>query len=239
MIPIKTKSILIPVLVILVGVVALFFIGREIVVNPLMTPLPSLVPTPTPGISDLIRLDEPVSGQKIKSPLTLKGQARGYWYFEASFPAKVLDDNGVELGVIPVQASGEWMTEDFVSFSAVLKFKKPLTQSGVLVLQKDNPSGLPENDAELRVPVRFDLDSWTDEVATPTPSSVGGCKVTGCSGQLCSNEDVITTCEFKEEYACYKTAECKRQEDGKCGWTPTEELVMCLSMVFQAESEAQ
>lgn len=79
---------------------------------------------------------------------------------------------------------------------------------------------------------------------SPEPSGVretvlplNECKITGCSGQLCSDEDVRTTCEFKEEYACYKTAKCERQEDGKCGWTPTEELVACLSKVFKAEAE--
>ena|SRR3989344_1981033 len=231
----KTKQALVVILIILIGGAALLFIGREIVINPLITPLPSLVPTPIPGLSDLIRLEEPVSGQMIKSPLTLKGEARGYWYFEASFPAKVLDGNGVELGIIPVQASGEWMTEDFVPFTAVLKFKKPLTSDGVLVLQKDNPSGLPEHDAELRIPVSFDLDSWADEPILPS----NNCKVTGCSGQLCSDEDILTTCEYSAEYACYKTAECKRQEDGKCGWTPTEELVSCLGAAFQAETESQ
>lgn len=77
---------------------------------------------------------------------------------------------------------------------------------------------------------------------TPTGSSVNDkpavakdCKVTGCSGQICSDDDVITTCEYKTEYVCYKTAKCERQEDGKCGWTPTEELVACLGAAFQAE----
>ena len=80
----------------------------------------------------------------------------------------------------------------------------------------------------------------------PSPSplpkpSVGQsrCKATGCSGQICSEEEVVTTCEFKEEYACYKTAVCERQEDGKCGWTPTEELVACLTAVWQTEFQSQ
>lgn len=57
-----------------------------------------------------------------------------------------------------------------------------------------------------------------------------GCKVTGCSGQICAEEgeDIVTTCEFRNEYACYKTAKCERQADGKCGWTETKELINCL-----------
>jgi spore germination protein GerM len=53
------------------------------------------------------------------------------------------------------QAQGDWMTTNFVPFSSTLTFSTPTTPTGILVLQKDNPSGLPENDAEIRIPVRF------------------------------------------------------------------------------------
>lgn len=54
------------------------------------------------------------------------------------------------------------------------------------------------------------------------------CLVTGCSGQICAEEDMVTTCEFIPEYSCYKTARCERQSDGQCGWTATIELASCL-----------
>lgn len=198
---------------------------------------PSPAVSTNPDLSDKIKLDELASGQPIKSPLIVTGQARGYWFFEASFPVKIYDANGTELGVVPAQAqpdpvTGEinWMTENFVPFKAILYFKKPATSAGTLVLEKENPSGLAENAAELRVPVSFDLSNWTD--------SVGSCKITGCSNQLCVDEaegDVVTTCEYRDEYACYKTAKCERQEDGKCGWTPSESLISCLRSAWEAE----
>lgn len=59
------------------------------------------------------------------------------------------------------------------------------------------------------------------------------CKIAGCSRQLCidQDEDLFTTCEYKEEYACYSkvNAVCEVQEDGKCGWTQSPELISCLS----------
>ena len=55
------------------------------------------------------------------------------------------------------------------------------------------------------------------------------CRATGCSGQVCAEEDVMTTCEYREEYSCYQSARCERQQDGKCGWTETSELMQCLS----------
>lgn len=68
-------------------------------------------------------------------------------------------------------------------------------------------------------------------VSREGPISSGGCKVAGCSGQLCvdgKEGDIITTCEFRAEYACYRNARCERQSDGKCDWTPTGELISCL-----------
>ena len=54
------------------------------------------------------------------------------------------------------------------------------------------------------------------------------CFKTGCSRQVCSDEEVITTCEYRSEYDCYKTARCERQANGKCGFTDTPELRRCL-----------
>ncbi len=68
-----------------------------------------------------------------------------------------------------------------------------------------------------------------------TPKSVAsvGCMVGGCSGQLCGDEktigDMVTTCEYREEYACYKSASCERQSNGQCGWTMDSELTQCLN----------
>jgi len=36
-----------------------------------------------------------------------------------------------------------------------ISFKPSATDTGFLVLQKDNPSGLPEHDQEVRYPIRF------------------------------------------------------------------------------------
>ena len=103
--------------------------------------------------SNLIRVYNPKLNQEVSSPLTITGEARGTWYFEATFPVKLLDRNGNILVQSFAQAQGEWMTEDFVPFTAQITFSVSETQNGTLVLEKDNPSGLPENADELRIPV--------------------------------------------------------------------------------------
>jgi tryptophan-rich sensory protein len=104
---------------------------------------------------DRIRLSTPAAGDVIKSPLHIEGEARGTWYFEASFPVTLEDGNGTVLASGHADAKSDWMTEDFVPFTADLSFKSPSTNTGRLVLHRDNPSGLPENDDELWVPVAF------------------------------------------------------------------------------------
>jgi|GEM_PF-1950423 len=61
------------------------------------------------------------------------------------------------------------------------------------------------------------------------------CVVAGCSSQLCISADEqnagggISTCEYREEYACYAMSECRVQESGACGWTLTQEVQACLA----------
>jgi len=108
------------------------------------------------GKQELIQVDEPRPNIIITSPLTIKGQARGIWFFEASFPIRLVDENDNQLGIAVAQAEGEWMTENFVPFTALLTFTNPLTKTGKLILEKDNPSGLSENADELVIPVQFE-----------------------------------------------------------------------------------
>ncbi len=103
----------------------------------------------------LIRISEPRPNTVITSPLTVKGMARGNWFFEASFPVRLFNGNGEEIARGVAQAKSPWMTTEFVPFEGTLMFTSPTTTAGTLLLDKDNPSGLPENEDALRIPVRF------------------------------------------------------------------------------------
>lgn len=112
----------------------------------------------TKGQANIIELINPTPGQKVSSPLTVTGRARGTWFFEGSFPVMLANWDGLIIAQAPAQAQGEWMTEDFVPFSVTLTFnQKQLYDRGSLILKKDNPSGLPEHDDALEVPVTLEL----------------------------------------------------------------------------------
>ena len=167
-------------------------------------------------LSAHLYLTTPILGAEVKSPLEISGSAAG-WYFEATFPVRLLDGNGKVLAAGQARAAADWMTENFVPFTAELSFSKPTTPAGMLILKNDNPSGDPARDEEVDVPVRFE--------ATTSAS----CHPTGCSSQICSDSDMITDCIYLPEYACYKKATCERQSDGQCGWTQTPELTSCIN----------
>ncbi len=76
----------------------------------------------------------------------------------------------------------------------------------------------------------------TEELVMCIEDARGGepieCVTGGCSGQICYDsreESPTTTCEITPEIACLQeVGECALQADGACGWTPTDELAMCL-----------
>jgi hypothetical protein len=95
----------------------------------------------------------------IRSPLEIKGEARGYWFFEGSFPIVLTDWDGLIVAEGFATSDSEWMTEEFVPFTAFLVFNTPEYGSrGTLILRRDNPSGLPENDDALEVPIQYPID---------------------------------------------------------------------------------
>lgn len=108
------------------------------------------------GKTNLIRVDSPWPNQTVQSPLTITGEARGSWFFEASFPVVLTDWDGLIIGQGIAQAKSDWMTADFVPFEATLTFtadKNAYSNRGTLILRKDNPSGLPEYDDAFEIPV--------------------------------------------------------------------------------------
>lgn len=118
------------------------------------TPTPPAEPpaaTPKP-----VLVDSPPRGALITTPVRVTGKARGSWFFEAEFPIRVLNAHDEMIGTGIARAQGDWQTSDYVPFEASIVFRAPPEDTtGFVVIEKSNPSGLPQNAAESRVPVRF------------------------------------------------------------------------------------
>lgn len=209
--------------------------------------------------NEFVRLWEPLPGQLVSSPLMIRGEARGTWFFEASFPVRLEGQDGQVLAEGYVSTQNDWMTEDFIYFEGRLDFEIPADKIGTLVLIKDNPSGLPEYDDELRVALDFVgksgspiitnfeecekagypvMESYPRQCATPdgetfTEIIINECIITGCNKQVCARNHAVTTCNYEPEYSCLKYAVCEIQAGGECGWTEMPGYDSCIADILK------
>jgi hypothetical protein len=150
-----------------------------------------------------------------------------------------IHDNGVRCIAAPCMSTGEkgLNTSRSAAISDIDFSMSGVTEEawGELVNELFVPHGLII--AGDRFNVTFEGRKGKGRTATNVykrlADEAAACRATGCSGQICADEDVITTCEFREEYACYQAATCERQTDGTCGFTATPELEACLGQ-FEA-----
>jgi hypothetical protein len=107
--------------------------------------------------SDLIYVEFPLPGSRVASPLRIRGQAKGEWFFEGDFPVVLKDADGQFIAKRHATAKKGWVAESFVPFESVVEFKPPRSGSkGTLFLKKDNPTGRSEFDDALEIPVFFE-----------------------------------------------------------------------------------
>jgi len=153
-------------LLIIVAVLVVLVLGKVLLDVKDSQPSPSTSITETPDSpatevteesskADLIQVESPKAGDQITSPVMITGKARGVWYFEASFPITILDETGKVLGRGHAEAKSDWTTSDFVFFTATISFTKSTTKTGTILLEKDNPSGLPEHADSIKVLIKF------------------------------------------------------------------------------------
>jgi hypothetical protein len=103
--------------------------------------------------SDVITVSSPLPGDVVGKQFSIQGQARGTWYFEASFPVLVLDNTGKVIYQSPAKALSDWMTTEFVPFEINVTIPSTYSGAATVVLKKDNPSGLSDREANVSFPV--------------------------------------------------------------------------------------
>ena len=132
-----------------------FFVYDPTAIGPgiVATTMPLVAITYDRASADTIIVATPTPGAVVGKTFAIKGQARGIWYFEASFPIEVRDAAGTVLTTVVAQAEGEWMTTAFVPFTATATVPASYIGPATIVLKKDNPSGLSEHDASASYPI--------------------------------------------------------------------------------------
>jgi hypothetical protein len=141
---------------IIFAVIIIVLLGILIFVKPAQKPEQGPEPGAFVSPNGHLVIYEPNQTEVISSPVTIMGHVTGGgWFFEATFPVKIIDADGTILGQGPAQARGEWTSTGTVPFAATIPFTAPHSATGMIVFSKDNPSGLPQNNESFSVPVRF------------------------------------------------------------------------------------
>ncbi len=138
-------------------VVAIVILIVVAILGAVLIATPSPAPTSggaasQPFVSENVIVTSPLPGESVPQTFTVRGQARGNWFFEASFPLQVRDPENNPVGFGIAMTSDNWMTTDFVSFEGRVEVEN-YSGPANLVLLKDNPSGLPENEDSVEFPI--------------------------------------------------------------------------------------
>jgi hypothetical protein len=151
----KASSIVIGVLVILAAV--LLFKSKPSV-PPVSDPAPIVDLAPVPQVSgnvaDLVAFSI-APGAAVSGVVNATGSIKGAYFFEANIRVNVLDASKNVLKEGNGTATSDWMTSDPVSFAATIDFAGIPAGVGYVRLMNDNPSGMPENDKWIDIPVVF------------------------------------------------------------------------------------
>lgn len=153
------------VIVLLLAVIA--WLAWMLYFQPQPAPLPKEIPhatstipaaskkpkVPAQPMSARVHVTDPGSGGSVGQTFTVAGEAPGPWFFEATFPIQVRDGDDDVIGHGSANAQGEWTTNKQVAFTASVHLDEPYSGPATLILLKDNPSGLPENDDSVSVPI--------------------------------------------------------------------------------------
>ena len=147
-------------------------------------------------------------------------------------PLSIEEDSRCPADVTCIQAGTVRLKIQVVSSTAtstsIVKLGQAFTTEGMRITltnvtpSKNSKITIKETD------YRFNFNVIKQGVPT-ADDPAGACYKGGCSSQLCSDQpDMVSTCEYREEYACYQSAVCERQASGQCGWTETSDLRACL-----------
>ncbi len=160
------KRFILLVLVVFFGLIAWFYFCPGQVCAPTVTTLPGqeevgLAPEAAPAQKEgVIIVSTPLPESTITSPVTIKGKAKGNWFFEASAPVEIVNWDGLIIGkgFVTVDEGYDWMTTDMVPFTGSVSYdanQLGAYKYGWIIMKKDNPSGESQFDDHLEFKVLF------------------------------------------------------------------------------------
>jgi len=113
----------------------------------------STSPTQPAPLDQSVVVTSPLQNATVSHTFTVAGQAPNVWFNEAVFPIQVRDANDDVIGAAQGQAQGDWTVQGPVTFTSEVTVDASYEGPATLILLKDNPSGLPQNDDSVTIPI--------------------------------------------------------------------------------------
>ncbi len=148
--------------IVIIAMVTMLFTLPSVQTGPIATTTPEkpavVAPEPVKPAADQplsarVITTTPKPNTTVGATFAVKGEAPGNWFFEASFPIQVRDKDSNVIARTFASALGEWMTTEQVGFSSTIIIEGGYKGPATLILLKDNPSGLPEHDDAVEIPI--------------------------------------------------------------------------------------
>lgn len=115
--------------------------------------IPVLNNTTVEGNKDDLVSFSIVPGVSVHGILSYRGTLKGGYFFEGNVLVKILDADKKILKQSNAVATTDWMTAGPVDFEGNIDFTGLPSGAGYFEIQNDNPSGLPENDKSILIPI--------------------------------------------------------------------------------------
>ena len=156
-------AIVIVLVLIVLGVLA-YLLARK----PAATVTPSPADTADTGqaqtysgdVADLVSVSvAPGTEFSYGTKITLTGSIKGGYFFEGTAHGMLIDAYGQVGSQFPLTATGEWMTDGPVAFSAQVSFPVGVGSDRYLLrLENDNPSGDTTHDKHIDIPIYLNFN---------------------------------------------------------------------------------
>lgn len=110
-----------------------------------------------------VLVTQPKKLSTVSTNVEVAGEAKGFWFFEATFPIAIIDAKGNTLAQSYATAESNWMTEEYVPFTGTIEIRNTYKGTGSLLIQNANASGLPENSKFIEIPIFIDVHRLSAE----------------------------------------------------------------------------
>ena len=148
------KLLLIVILIVILVVVVFFFQKPVVDVNP--PPEDNIILREILGNKDDLISFSIFPNSKVQGVVSYQGAVKGGYFFEANILINILDANKNVLKTSNAIAMTDWMTIEPVEFEGNIDFTNLPKGLAYIEIHNDNPSGLPENDKSVLIPIVID-----------------------------------------------------------------------------------